>query len=65
MSYAGIAPAFIDLATYGELDKYMYSNPQVDNITTFGFNKVIRSTLKQSISILPLIILFLIYVYLK
>lgn len=27
MSNQGVGPAFIDLATYGELESYLYGNP--------------------------------------
>lgn len=60
-----IAPAFIDLATYGEEEKQMYNK---DNVTFFGLNKYIkqidpRSYVKQCINNFPFIILLIILLY--
>jgi hypothetical protein len=57
MSAPQVSTAFIDLATYGELESYLYSRP---------FVKEYQSTIKQRLSnttlIVILIIIFLIYI---
>jgi hypothetical protein len=57
MSAPQVSTAFIDLATYGELESYLYSRPSV---------KEYQSTIKQRLSnttlIVILITIFLIYI---
>ena len=50
--------AFIDLATYSNAEKQMYDK---DDVTLFGLNKYIRPTLKQCISIFPILLIILLY----
>jgi len=53
---SNISSAFIDLATYGEAEKRMYSK---EDVTSFGLSKYIRPTLKQHIFILIHVLIIL------
>jgi hypothetical protein len=70
MSYGGGAPqlssAFIDLATYGELETYMYANPSLPltPIESNGYYQMYRvgspkSSIKVILKVIILIVIFM------
>ena len=62
MSAPQVSSAFIDLATYGELESYLYGRPSIKY-----YNDMYQSSMpiKQRLTIIPVVILiifFLIYI---
>jgi hypothetical protein len=56
MSAPQVSTAFIDLATYGELESYLYGNPSVKEYVP------IKQRLSNTAIVIILIIFFLIYI---
>jgi hypothetical protein len=59
MSAPQVSSAFIDLATYGELESYLYGRPSIKD-----YNDMYPRSIKQTLAIpvVILIIFFLIYI---
>jgi len=57
MSAPQVSTAFIDLATYGELESYLYGRPSVKD-----YQSTIKQRLSNTTLIVILIIIFLIYI---
>lgn len=59
MSAPQVSSAFIDLATYGELESYLYGGPSIKD-----YNDMYPRSIKQTLTIpvVILIIFFLIYI---
>ena len=59
MSAPQVSSAFIDLATYGELESYLYGRPSIKDYN-YMYPRSIKQTL--TIPVVILIIIFLIYI---
>ena len=65
MSAPQVSTAFIDLATYGELESYLYGRPSVKDYNDMYPStqyKMLKQRLSNTTLIVILIIIFLIYI---